>query len=31
MKNPNLKYVPPCLKKKDNYCNIHQDKKICNF
>ena len=26
-------FHPPCLKKveNDNYCNIHQDKKICNF
>ena len=26
-------YQSPCLKRveNDNYCNIHQDKKICNF
>ena len=26
-------FHPPCLKKveNDNYCNIHQHKKICNF
>ena len=26
-------FHPPCLKKveNDNYCDIHQDKKICNF
>ena len=26
-------YHPPCLKRveNDNYCDIHQDKKICNF
>ena len=28
-KKPNLKIVP--FRKNDNYCNIHQDKKICNF
>ena len=26
-------FHPPCLKKVEcnNYCDIHQDKKICNF
>ena len=26
-------FHPPCFKKidNDNYCDIHQDKKICNF
>ena len=34
-KNPQSKicFHPPCYNKviNDNYCDIHQDKKICNF
>ena len=30
---PKICFHPPCFKKveNDNYCDIHQDKKICNF